>query len=208
MGAFLRECPCWPQPAYAVAINPAEGINYLLGIILRDDRSRFLFALRAFEAEKAKALCCFAYRLLIHWSHRLCHERLRRLFGDCRRRLFLNWLSQFLRDNRHPLFRDRAHRLIRFLHRFTGDDLHHVVCGSLLIVARKIQRCWSQSLRAKSSSGSDDKRCSCECQKGRSFPHGGEVMLGIATLGKLFFEKISLTEPAAIRGTPRVPVSC
>ncbi len=33
-------------------------------------------------------------------------------------------------------------------------------------------------------------------------------MPGIATLGKLFFEKISLTDPAAIRGTPRVPVSC
>ena len=33
-------------------------------------------------------------------------------------------------------------------------------------------------------------------------------MPGIAALGKLFFEKISLTDPAAIRGTPRVPVSC
>jgi hypothetical protein len=31
-------------------------------------------------------------------------------------------------------------------------------------------------------------------------------MPGIAALGKLFFEKISLTAPAAIRGTPRAHV--
>ena len=43
MGAFLRDARCLHQPAIDVAINPSEGINDLLGIILLTDWALILF---------------------------------------------------------------------------------------------------------------------------------------------------------------------
>src|SRR5437867_9937018 len=90
------------------------------------------------------------------------------------------------------------HWLIRsFRHRSAGDNLHHVV-GSLLIVAGKIQRRGSQSLRANSPAGNDEKRNGCEGQKGRSFLHGREVCRESRFLASFFLKKI--------RGRKSVPL--
>src|SRR5437867_3090456 len=81
------------------------------------------------------------------------------------------------------------HWLIRsFRHRSAGDNLHHVA-GSLLIVAGKIQRRGSQSLRANSPAGNDKKRNGCEGQKGRSFLHGREVCRESRFLASFFLKK-------------------
>ena len=64
-------------------------------------------------------------------------------------------------------------------------------------MAGKIQRCWSQRLRAQSAAGNDEKRYGCEGHEGRSFLHGREVMPGNAALGKLFFEKNAGPEKAS-----------
>jgi hypothetical protein len=126
-------------------------------------------------------------RLFGDCLRRLLRHRLRRLLGDCLRWLLLDQLCRLPWGCGRSLFGDRFYRLIRGARRrLLRDHLNHVV-RVLLIVAPKIQRRRSQRLRANSGAGNDKKRCSCECPEGRSFPHEGEVMPGIETLGKLFF---------------------
>jgi hypothetical protein len=194
-----------------VPIDLAIRVNDLVGIILRDDRNGFLFAPRGLEAKPRIGLCCMAYGLLSHRSHwlyrkssprlfgdrlrrflgdrtrRLFRHRLRRLLGDCLHWLLLDRLCRLLRSRGSALFHDRFHRFFCCrLCRLLRDHLNHVV-SLLLVVASEIQRGRSQCLRAEIRAGNGKKRCSCECPEGRSFPHEGEVMPGIAPLGKLFF---------------------
>jgi hypothetical protein len=99
-----------------VPIDFAIRVNDLLGIILRNDRDGLFFALRAFEAEKAESLCCFAYSLLTHWSHWFYRQRSLRRFSDRLRRL--------LRHRGHRLFRHR-------LRRFFGNGFHWLLSDCL-----------------------------------------------------------------------------
>jgi hypothetical protein len=118
VGAFLRDGRCLHEPAIDVPIDLAVRVNNLLGIILRDDRDRLFFALRAFEAEMETRPCRRACCLLTHWSHWLCRERSPRIFGDC--------LGRLLDDRGHRLFRRRLRRLL-------GDRLRRLfldrLCG-------------------------------------------------------------------------------
>src|SRR5439155_12849919 len=71
MGAFLRNRRRLHQPAIDMPIDLGKRVYNALRIILRDDRSRFLFALRVFEAEMESRPSRRAYAWLIHGSHRL-----------------------------------------------------------------------------------------------------------------------------------------
>ena len=112
MGAFLRDGGCLHQSAVDVPIDLGIRVNDLVGIILRDDRNGFLFAPRGLEAKPRIGLCCLAYDLLPHWSHRIHSERWPQAFGNCSLRLFGDRLRRLLRDRTGRLLR---HRLRRFL---------------------------------------------------------------------------------------------
>jgi len=129
MGAFLRDGRCLHQSAVDVPIDLGIRVNDLVGIILRDDRNGFLFAPRGLEAKPRIGLCCLAYDLLPHWSHRIHSERWPQAFGNCSLRLFGDRLRRLLRDRTGRLFR---HRLRRFL----GDCLRWLLFDRLCRLLR------------------------------------------------------------------------
>jgi len=164
MGTFLRDGGSLHQSAVDVPIDLAIRVNDLVRIILRDDRNGLLFAPRSLEAKPRIGLCCMAYGLLAHRSHRLYRKSsprlfsdclrgllgdrtrrlfrhgLRRLLGDCLRWLLLDRLCRLLRDCGRSLFRDRFYRLIRGTRcRLLRDHLNYVI-SLFLVVVREFQR--------------------------------------------------------------------
>ena len=117
MGAFLRDGRCLHQSAVDVPIDLAIGVNDLVGIILRDDRNGFLFAPQGLKAKSRIGLCCLAYGLLPHRSHRINGERWPQTFGNCSLRLFGDRLRRLLHNCSFRFFGDRLRRLF-------GDCLH------------------------------------------------------------------------------------
>ena len=175
MGAFLRDSRGTRQFRIEMSICRAQWMDDLIGIIMRDDRHRFLSAIQVLEIvvrnRPDRLERSYVGRRCRTWlgercRHLLLNHRWGR-FGDHFRDLLLsgwrvgNHFRRLFHGDRWFLFRDYLGRyLLRdYLRCFPGDHLNGILlCRLFPSGKRELGRC--EGLRA-ASIRNDQKRCNC-----------------------------------------------